>query len=620
MRTALLLALALALAVPAPAQTLQNAFPNLPANAFTSPVDIQAPDDGSNRLFVVEQSGYIRVVENDPAATAAALFLDIDARVTSGGETGLLGLAFDPDYAQNGYFYVNYTASSPLRTVVSRFRVSAGDPNQADPNSEVILIQVNQPFSNHNAGQLQFGPPEGPGGERYLYLGLGDGGSVGDPLEHGQNPATLLGEMLRLDVSGGGLPLDCGAGSGAATIPADNPFVGQPGFCDEIYARGLRNPWRYSFDGQDRLWVADVGQGAWEEIDLVSAGDNLGWNEWEGNHCYDGPCSMTGFTFPIYEYPHVFGTNGGFAVIGGYVFDGLNCAGLRDRYVYGDNVTGNVWALTYDGTTATNALLIGLSGMSISTFGLSEQGDLFLADLDTDDVFRFDCEQAVTVSAEPVGGPIVIGPGGGSFAFDVTLENTTNQAQTVQAWASADLSNGEEIEPVLAPRTLMLPAGASITRRVQVRVPASAPAGTSTLVVKVGAFPDGPISGDTFTVTKQASDSREAGLPASWSADWTEEAAAAPAALASAQPVALTASPNPSEGPVTVRFALAAPAEARIEVLDVLGRRVALLHDGPMEAGPHALAWEGAGAPDGVYVVRLTAAEVMQTLPVTLLR
>src|SRR5690606_7031639 len=174
MRSAPFLVLALALCTPAAAQSLQVAFPSLPT--FPNPVDLQAPDDGSNRLFVVEQAGYIRVFENRDDVSQAATFLDIDARVTSGGETGLLGLAFDPDFASNGYFYVNYTAASPLRTVISRFSVSADDPNAADPDSEVILLTVNQPFSNHNAGQLAFGPPEGPGGERYLYVGLGDGG------------------------------------------------------------------------------------------------------------------------------------------------------------------------------------------------------------------------------------------------------------------------------------------------------------------------------------------------------------------------------------------------------------------------------------------------------------
>jgi hypothetical protein len=626
MRTTILLALLLALAAPASAQTLVAAFPSLPGNAFANPVDIQAPDDGSNRLFVVEQSGYIRVFQNDPAATSVSLFLDIDARVTSGSETGLLGLAFDPDYAGNGYFYVNYTAASPLRTVISRFNVSAGDPNQADPNSEVILLTVNQPFSNHNAGQLQFGPEEGPGGERYLYVGFGDGGSAGDPFEHGQDPNTLLGEMLRLDVNGGGLPLDCGAGSGAATIPPDNPFVGQPGFCDEIYARGFRNPWRYSFDADDRLWVADVGQTTREEVTLVEAGQNHGWNEWEGSFCYDGPCSNTGFTFPIHEYGHTFSPEGGFAIIGGYVFDGPNCAAFLGRYLYGDNVTGNVWSLGYDGTTVDNDLVVGLSGRSISTFGLDEQGDLYLADLTTDDLFRFSCEQPVTVEASPVDPPVVIGPGGGSFAVDVTFTNTTSRPQTGQAWADADLSNGSEVAPVVGPRVLTIPAGGSITRRVEVSVPAIAPAGTSTLTVIVGGFPDIPLSADRFTILKQApagvaARSTAAGAPASWSATWEPERAGAPPAAAEAGPVApaagLAAHPNPFTDGTTVRFDLPDDAHARVEVLDVLGRRVALLADEVFEAGRHAVSWSGSGVPGGVYVVRLTSGSAVTAVRVT---
>lgn len=623
MRLASALALTLLLAASASAQQLVSAFPSL---TFSSPVDIQAADDGSNRLFVVEQAGRIRVFPNSAGAAASSVFLDIDPLVTSGGELGLLGLVFDPGYAQNGYFYVNYTAASPLRTVIARYTVSAGNPNVADPGSALILLQVNQPFSNHNAGQLQFGPPEGPGGERYLYVGFGDGGSGGDPFENGQNTNTLLGDMLRLDVDGGGLPLDCGAGSGAATVPADNPFVGQAGYCDEIWASGLRNPWRYSFDLSGRLWIADVGQGAWEEIDVPEAGDNLGWNKYEGNHCYDGPCDPAGFEFPIHEYPHQFNTSGGYAVIGGYVYDGPNCAGLRDLYVYGDNVTGNIWTLDYDGTTATNSLLLGLTGRSISSFGLDEQGDLFLADLGGGGrLYRFNCPRDVAVTAAPVDAPVVIGPGGGVFDFDVTLTNTTGQAQTFDVWADADLSTGAEFAAVLGPQTITLAAGADLERRVRVRVPGSAPAGTSTLVVKVGTFPDAPESSDRFTVTKQAAAEAVAEAPTAeaWTAGWSDapEETAAPAPEASfAQAVRLDVVPNPFDAQTTVRFDLPVAAPVRVEVLDLLGRRVALLADGPLEAGRHAVTWDGGGAPAGVYLVRMTMGATTRTHRVTVVR
>ena len=623
MRTALPLVLVLALALPARAQTLESAFPSLPA--FSNPVDLQAPDDGSNRLFVVEQSGRIKVFENDAAVTSSTVFLDLSGLVTVGSETGLLGLAFDPNYAQNGYFYVDYTAPGPLHTVVARYRVSAGDPNVADPGSATILMTVNQPFSNHNAGQIAFGPPEGPGGERYLYVSLGDGGSGGDPLGNGQNLGTLLASLLRLDVNGGGLPLDCASGTGAATIPPSNPFVGQPDACDEIYAYGFRNPWRFSFDAQGRLWVGDVGQDAWEEVDIVEAGGNYGWSMYEGNHCYHGPCNPDGKTFPIFEYPHAFSTSGGYAEIGGYVYDGPSCAALRGLYVYGDEVTGNVWTLDYDGTTATNALLLGLTGRSISSFGLSEQHDLFLTDLGSDRVYRFACQQDVTVTVTPVDPPLVVGPGGGPIAFDVRLTNTTGTAQTFDAWADADLSNGGEVAHVIGPRTATLPAGASVVRRVQVNVPALAPAGTSTLTVKVGRFPDGSDSSDRLTVLKQAGAAAAAEASATWTATWGTEEAAPDAAAeavteAPAQVALLGAEPNPFGDRTTLRFTLPEAADARVEVLDLLGRRVALLADGPAEAGTHTVVWDGAGAPAGVYVVRLATGTAVRTLRVTRLR
>ena len=609
MRIALLvlwLAATAGAAAPAAAQTLQNAFPNL---SFDDPVDLQAPDDGSNRLFVVERDGRIHVFENDEAATSATLFLDIDPLVTSGSETGLLGLAFAPDYPASGHFYVYYTAPSPLRSVVSRFSVSAADPDQADPNSEEILMTVDQPFSNHNAGQLQFGPPEGPGGERYLYVGLGDGGSSGDPQDNGQTTSTLLGSMLRLDVDGGGLPLDCASGTGTATVPADNPFVGQAGFCDEIWAYGFRNPWRMRFDeaGDWALWAGDVGQNQWEEVDVVESGGNYGWNTYEANSCYDPPCDPAGLTFPVYAYSHSGGRKGGFAVIGGYVYDGPNCDALRGLYVYGDNVTGNVWTLDYDGATATNALLLGLTGRSISSFGLDEQGDLFLVDLSNGRLYRFSCPMDVAVTAAPLAPPVVVGPGGGTAPFDLTLTNTTAQSQTVDLWIAADLADGSEREPVLGPRPLTLPAGATLSRTVQLRVPAAVPAGTSTFVVKVGAFPDGPISSDRFTVTKEAAGLSVAGAPAG-------------GASAEGGDVPPSAYPNPFGEVATVRATLAEAGALRVEVLDVLGRRVALLADGPAEAGAHVLRWSAGAAPPGLYLVRVTTGAGTRTLALTRLR
>mgnify|MGYP001262301701 CR=1 FL=1 len=247
---------------------LEIAFPNL---TFARPVDLQHAGDGSDRIFIVEQAGVIRVFANTSSVATADTFLNIQNRVNdSGNEEGLLGLAFHPNFATNGYFYVNYTASNPRRTVVARYRVSA-NPNRADANSEFVLLTVNQPYENHNGGQLAFGP------DGYLYIGMGDGGSGGDPQNNGQDRRGLLGDMLRIDV-------DNPAGGLNYGIPPDNPFVGNTsGYREEIYAYGFRNPWRFSFDFVTGwLWVGDVGQGSREEVDIVEKGLNYGWRIMEG--------------------------------------------------------------------------------------------------------------------------------------------------------------------------------------------------------------------------------------------------------------------------------------------------------------------------------------------------
>ena len=309
---------------PAPLKLVQ-AFPLL---SFVLPLAIVDAGDGSKRLFVVEQKGRILVFPNDPKASKAKVFLDIKSKVDSQGwEEGLLGLAFHPQYKTNGLFYVNYTASKPERTVIARYRVSAGDKDLADPKSEKVLLWFSQPYENHNGGHLAFGP------KGYLYIAVGDGGAGGDPQNNGQNRKTLLGSMLRIDV-------DTTSGSKPYGIPKDNPFAGNSlGYREEIYAWGLRNPWRFSFDRKTgQLWAGDVGQNAWEEIDVIEKGKNYGWRVMEGDHCFNPPtgCSKSGLQPPVWDYT----MKGGQSVTGGHVYRGKLLPQLVGQYIYADFITG----------------------------------------------------------------------------------------------------------------------------------------------------------------------------------------------------------------------------------------------------------------------------------------
>ncbi len=338
----------------------QIAFPNL---TFSNPLYLDHAGDGSNRIFVVEQAGRIKVFPNNPNVNTTKMFLDITDRVTSGGETGLLGLAFHPNFETNGYFYVNYTAPSPLRTVVSRFQVTS-NPDSADKNSELILLTFNQPYSNHNGGCMAFGP------DGYLYIATGDGGSGGDPQNNAQNITNLLGKILRIDVDNPQAPLNYG-------IPATNPFYDSTNTSirKEIYAWGLRNPWRMSFDPVTSwLWAADVGQNQWEEIDVITNGGNYGWRCYEGNHPYNTSGCSGNYIFPIWEYSH----SEGISVTGGYVYRGQNVPELFGKYIYGDYGTRRVWALLYDGVNPPSNTQITTAAGSITSFGVDQNNELYL--------------------------------------------------------------------------------------------------------------------------------------------------------------------------------------------------------------------------------------------------
>jgi glucose/arabinose dehydrogenase len=318
----------------------------------------------------LEREGTILVFENSVATNTTSLFLDLRDRVYSaGGEEGLLGLAFHPNYIANGYFYVDYVAANPLRTVIARFKVDSGNPVQGNISSEYILLQISQPFDNHKGGQLAFGS------DGYLYIAMGDGGSGGDPYNNAQNLTRLLGKILRIDIDHTSTGLNY-------SIPTNNPFAGNiKGYREEIYAYGLRNPWRFSFDpATGRMWAGDVGQDTWEEIDIIQKGKNYGWNIMEGNHSYP-PGTMgfnaSGLEPPILEYNHSIGE----AITGGFVYRGTRIPDLVGKYVYGDFETGIVWSLQYNAPTIkVNSQLLD-TGLLISSFGVDQNNELYVCDL-----------------------------------------------------------------------------------------------------------------------------------------------------------------------------------------------------------------------------------------------
>jgi glucose/arabinose dehydrogenase len=342
-------------------------------SGLSSPVDFQTPDDGSGRIFIVQQPGTIRIISGGSLLTTP--FLDITSKVNfDGGEQGFLGLAFHPNYSQNKRFYLNYDRLSggQMQTVIAEYQLSV-DPNAADPASERILLTVNQPFPNHKGGQMAFGP------DGFLYIAFGDGGGEGDPQGNGQNRQTLLGKILRIGVDP---PFTSGL---QYAIPADNPFVGTSDR-GEIWAYGFRNPWRFSFErGASRLFVADVGQDRFEEVDLVQKGLNYGWNTMEGAHCFNpsSGCTMTGLTLPIAEYDHSEGTT----VIGGYLYHGIAISGLAGAYVFGDFGNGKVYQLTESSGTWTRTLLLS-SGPHMSAFGQDSTGELYVIDYVNGSVFK----------------------------------------------------------------------------------------------------------------------------------------------------------------------------------------------------------------------------------------
>lgn len=325
----------------------------------------------AKRLFAMDQRGMIFTFENRPDAEKATLFLDIQSKVSrwfdpGANEQGLLGLALSPNFMENGQFYVSYTKRADHRSVVSRFQVSKSDPNKADPDSEEILLDIEQPYQNHNGGPIEFGP------DGYLYAAFGDGGMRNDPKASGQDRSDLLGSILRVDVNSK-------ADGKNYAIPKDNPFVGVSGVRPEIYAYGLRNPWRIAFDKKSgRLWCGDVGQELWEEVNLITKGGNYGWSNREGSYAFGNRPAVTGVSQPIdpvWEYDHTIGKS----ITGGRVYHSGRVPELTGKYIYADYVTGSIWALTYDESTgrATRNEQVIEKGIPVMAFGEDQNGEVY---------------------------------------------------------------------------------------------------------------------------------------------------------------------------------------------------------------------------------------------------
>jgi glucose/arabinose dehydrogenase len=355
---------------PAPAGAVEL---RLVAGGLESPLFAGNAGDGSGRLFVLEQAGRVRVVRD--GRLVGRPFLDIAGRISSGGERGLLGLAFAPTFATDGRFFVDYTDRDG-NTVVSEFRAADPGADRADPGSERVLLRIRQPFPNHNGGALATGP------DGLLWIAAGDGGSAGDPLGNGQSLDTLLGKLLRIDPRP--------AAGAPYAIPADNPFVRRKGARAEIWANGLRNPWRFSFDrSTGDLWIGDVGQGAIEEVDHwpqgSPAGPNFGWSMMEGSACFKPAtgCDRSGLVLPVAEYGH----DRGCAITGGYIYRGTAIPGLAGTYLYADFCSGTIWGLDAAAAKPVPRVLH-RSGLSVASFGEDEAGELYVADLAGGRVYR----------------------------------------------------------------------------------------------------------------------------------------------------------------------------------------------------------------------------------------
>lgn len=349
------------------------------ATGFNQPTDIQFPPNDREHMLVLEKEGRAWLLQRDPQGAFSSRTALLTLTIPSDAEQGLLGAAFHPRFAENGRLFVHHTATTANGDSSRIAEWIITDPSAAtwEITAGETILTLPQPYANHNAGQIAFGP------DGFLFVGFGDGGWRDDPHEHGQNPQTWLGSMLRIDV-------DSRTESTAYAIPTDNPFVDDPDIPDETWAYGLRNPWRFSFDPMGRLIVADVGQNAWEEVSIVPRGGNMGWNHWEGSHCFRESCAdIAPGTAPIYEYAHTEGQS----ITGGLVAQHGEGDVLSGKYIFGDFVSGRMWALDLpevDSQAPATVHALGRWGMLISTFGRDSTGRLYVADFGTGTIYRMD--------------------------------------------------------------------------------------------------------------------------------------------------------------------------------------------------------------------------------------
>ncbi len=553
---------------------LTNAFPAL---TFTRPIFLTHAGDGTNRVFVAQQDGYIRVFSNDSAVGSYTTYLDINDKLSStGGEEGLLGLAFHPDYATNGFFYVNYTAPSPLRTVVARYKVMGGNPNKADSLSEQIIIEINQPYSNHNGGMILFGQ------DGYLYIGMGDGGSGGDPQNYAQNLQSLLGKMLRLDV-------DTTMGY---RIPPTNPFYGNPtAGREELYAWGLRNPWRFSEDTTSGLMLlGDVGQVQWEEIDDVRNGLNYGWRCYEGNAPYNtsgcGPVSE--YTFPIKVYPH---SGGDCSVTGGYIYRGYRRPEFEGAYIYGDYCTGKIWLLRYEGGQVTEDSLLINAPFSVSSFGVDGDGEIYICNYNGN-IQRF------------VGARLNDPPA----AFNLTLPANDSTVVTASGLEpSVEFSWEPSIDPDADTVVYVLQIDTTATFDSSVRRDSSVGTSTSHIVV----LPSEP---ETYYWRVLAMDWRDT-VASNETRTLNVEilTSVLPDPLVPEESSLEQNYPNPFNPVTTIKYTIPKGGWVRLSVYNLLGQLLTVVSEGNQAAGTYDVEFKSGDIPSGIYFYRIEAPGFVQT-------